>query len=90
MMVLLVGYVIVINIVGFTLMKVDKDKARKGKYRIQEKTLWNTAILGGAIGSSIGMNLFRHKTKHRNFKWGMPVLAYVEGVIWLYLLWKLS
>lgn len=62
------------NLLGFVLMGMDKKKARENKWRIPERTLWGVAILGGAIGSYMGMRVFRHKTKHTSFKVGMPLL----------------
>lgn len=54
------------SIIGFTLMGVDKAKAKKGEWRIKEATLFAFAILFGAVGSTLGMLVFRHKTKHCN------------------------
>jgi uncharacterized membrane protein YsdA (DUF1294 family) len=76
---------IVMNMIGFFMMKVDKQKAIKRQYRIRERTLWIVALLGGAIGSTIGMNTYRHKTKHLSFKVGFPLLAVIEFVLYLYL-----
>jgi uncharacterized membrane protein YsdA (DUF1294 family) len=72
---------LIINIYGFFLMGFDKSKAKKGQYRISEKTLWMAAICGGAVGSTIGMNVFRHKTKHKAFQLGMPFLVGVQLVV---------
>lgn len=69
------------NIYGFILMGFDKRKAKKGQFRISERALWITAICGGAIGTTIGMNVFRHKTKHTSFRIGMPLLVVVELVL---------
>lgn len=74
-------YLILINIIGLTMMYTDKRRAVKGKYRIPEKRLWGTAVIGGAIGCSAGMYFFRHKTKHWSFKFGFPVLALVQCVL---------
>lgn len=71
----LIYYLFAINILAFILMAVDKNRARNRQYRISEKTLWTVAFLGGAIGSMLGMYAFRHKTKHRAFKWGLPLLS---------------
>ncbi|WP_338470461.1 DUF1294 domain-containing protein [Niallia sp. XMNu-256] len=77
-------YFLFINLVGFFVMKADKQKAKNREFRISEKTLWTVAILGGAIGSTIGMNLFRHKTKHLIFKVGLPILAILDIVLLIY------
>lgn len=76
---------IVMNMISFFMMKVDKQKAIKRQYRIRERTLWIVALLGGAIGSTIGMNTYRHKTKHFSFRVGFPLLAVIEFVLYLYL-----
>ncbi|MEH7354362.1 DUF1294 domain-containing protein [Neobacillus drentensis] len=83
MTILLVAF-LVMNVVGLLIMGEDKKRARKHQYRIRERTLWLVALFGGAVGTTAGMQLFRHKTKHVSFKIGFPVLAIVE----LYLLIK--
>ena len=71
-------YWMTINIVAFFLMGIDKKKARTGAWRIPEKTLFLSAILGGSIGSICGMQLCRHKTKHKSFVIGMPAILVVQ------------
>lgn len=71
------------NSLSFILMYLDKYKARKGQWRISEKTLFIFALLGGSIGSILGMYTFRHKTKHFKFIFGMPAILVVQ-VIFLY------
>ncbi|MFK9091227.1 DUF1294 domain-containing protein [Bacillus salipaludis] len=73
--------VFIMNIVGFLIMGEDKKRAKKHEYRIRERTLWLVALFGGAIGTTAGMQLYRHKTKHLSFKIGFPVLAVVELVL---------
>lgn len=81
---IIVGYGILINIIGFLSMKLDKEKARRHKWRIPEKTLFTIAIIGGSLGSILGMQLFRHKTKHAAFVIGMPLILMVQiALIWL-------
>ena len=65
---------LVMNILGFALMGIDKKKAEAGKWRIPEKTLFLVAALGGSVGSILGMKTFRHKTKHKSFTIGMPAI----------------
>lgn len=77
-------YLIVINLVAFFLMYVDKKKARNRQYRIPESVLLWSAFLGGAIGAYMGMKMFRHKTKHAKFTFGVPVAIVTTGVL-LYL-----
>ncbi|SFP53132.1 Uncharacterized membrane protein YsdA, DUF1294 family [Butyrivibrio proteoclasticus] len=74
----LIGYIILVNIIGFALMGIDKRKARKNAFRIPEATLFSVAIIGGSLGSIIGMQLFRHKTAHLSFKIGMPVILLLQ------------
>ncbi len=75
---LLIGYLVVINSIGFVIMGIDKAKARRQKWRISEKTLFATAILGGSLGIWSGMYIFRHKTKHWYFVVGIPVILILE------------
>jgi uncharacterized membrane protein YsdA (DUF1294 family) len=79
-------YLIFMNILSFLLMGTDKYKARHKKWRIPEKTLFLTAILGGSIGSILGMQLFRHKTRHLTFVAGMPCILIVQILLAVYLL----
>ncbi|WP_067730900.1 DUF1294 domain-containing protein [Oceanobacillus damuensis] len=83
-------YFIGVNIVGFALMYIDKQKAIKQKYRIPERTFWALAVLGSSIGTYIGMNTFRHKTKHRSFLIGMPLLMIVNIASLIYVLLFMS
>jgi uncharacterized membrane protein YsdA (DUF1294 family) len=78
---ILAGVIIVMNLAGFSIMGMDKKRARNNHYRISEKTLWNVAFLGGAIGATAGMKHFRHKTKHAPFKFGLPLLAITACMI---------
>lgn len=75
---LLVGYFVILNILGFALMGIDKYRARKRAFRIPEATLFLIAIVGGSIGSLAGMYAFRHKTRHWYFVYGMPFILFVQ------------
>ena len=66
------------NVLGFALMGIDKRKAQRSAYRIPEATLFTIAIMGGSLGSVLGMYLFRHKTKHWYFKLGMPIILVLQ------------
>ncbi|KON86799.1 membrane protein [Sporosarcina globispora] len=81
---------LIMNIIGFYLMKLDKDKAKRNEYRISEKNLWIAALLSGAAGMTVGMKTFRHKTKHFQFKWGLPALAALEAGLLVYMVILLS
>lgn len=76
----IIWYLVGVNVIGFVLMRIDKRKAIKKEWRIPERTFWGIALLGGALGSLIGMNYFRHKTKHNSFKIGMPFLVIINIV----------
>ena len=65
-------------------MFLDKQKAKRGKWRISEKTLFLFAIIGGSLGSTLGMHLFRHKTKHWYFKLGMPLILIIQIILIIY------
>ena len=71
-------YYLVINLTGLIMMGVDKRKAIKGAYRIPEASLFCVALLGGALGTTLGMRIFRHKTKHWYFVVGMPLIFFVQ------------
>ena len=77
-------YLIIINIIGFLVMYIDKQKAKKGKWRIQEKTIFIITVLGGGIGTISGMYAFRHKTQKLHFTIGLPTITILEiiGVIY--------
>lgn len=78
-------YIIAINVIAFIVMGIDKHRAEKRKWRVPEKNLWLLAIIGGSIGSIIGMKTFRHKTKHRSFQFGMPVLLIGQMLLYIFL-----
>lgn len=71
-------YLVSINIIGFFAMLIDKQKAKRGSWRIPEKTLFIFTALGGGIGTIAGMYLFRHKTKKLKFVVGFPVILITE------------
>ena len=77
-MTILFLYLVIINALGFLLMLIDKYKARKNLWRIPEASLITIAIIGGSIGSLIGMRLFRHKTKHPKFAIGIPIILALQ------------
>ena len=71
---LIICYLLIVNALGMLFMLIDKQKARRGAWRIPEATLLTLAALGGSAGCIAGMYLFRHKTKHLKFKVGLPLL----------------
>lgn len=68
----------VMSVLGFAIMGIDKAKAKNGKWRVKEAALFAIAILGGAVGGTLGMYVFRHKTKHWYFAVFFPILAIVD------------
>lgn len=84
---LLLLYLAAVNLLAFVLYGVDKLKARQGRWRISEATLLLLAAIGGALGAWVGMQLWRHKTQHPRFRYGVPLLL----LAWLVLLtWGLA
>ena len=71
-------YLIIINIIAFLSMLIDKKKAEHGKWRIPESTLLTMALIGGSIGEIIGMYLFHHKTKKWRFYIGVPIMIILQ------------
>ena len=80
----LIIYFLIINLIGFLAMGIDKLKAKKDWWRIPEGTLLMIAILGGGIGSILGMYTFRHKTKKMKFTVGMPTILISEIALIIY------
>ena len=78
---ILILYLVVVNVIGFLMMGVDKNKARRHKHRISEKALFIVAIIGGSVGSFAGMYTFRHKTRHMKFVVGIPVIIAAQIII---------
>ena len=83
---LLLGYFIIMNLIGFALMGIDKYRAKKRSFRIPEATLFIVAIIGGSIGSIIGMYAFRHKTRHWYFVYGLPFILLLQIIFFIFLL----
>lgn len=78
-------YLLIINLIGFYMMWSDKRKAKKGKWRIPEQTLFIVTALGGGIGTIAGMYKFRHKTQKLKFTIGLPTLVILEIILIIYL-----
>lgn len=86
---LLIIYIITINLIGFFIMGIDKRRARKNKWRVQEKTLFLIAFLFGSIGILTGMYVFRHKTRHLSFRLGIPAIL-IAQVLLIVLIFSLN
>lgn len=81
-------YIVLINIVGFGMMALDKFKAQKGYWRTPEKSIFTVTLLGGGFGTIAGMYAFRHKTKKLKFTIGLPTILISEIALIIYLLYK--
>ena len=81
----LLYYLIVINVVTFLVYGLDKWKAKQGSWRISEATLLILAVIGGSIGALLGMNVWRHKTMHKKFKYGLPLILIIQIILIGYL-----
>ena len=78
-------YLIAMNVVTFFMYGIDKWKAKRSKWRISEATLLGLAVIGGSIGAWLGMRVWHHKTMHKKFQFGIPliIVAQVAMIIWL-------
>ena len=83
---IILGYLLAINIASFFLYGIDKYKAKKGRWRISEATLLTMAAIGGSIGAWAGMRLWHHKTMHKKFKYGIPIIIIIQVALAVYLL----
>ena len=83
----LLWYLAAVNAVTFPVYGIDKRKARRGAWRVPEKTLFLLPLLGGSVGALLGMKVFRHKTKHWYFVWGIPAILLAQTALaaWLWL-----
>ena len=83
---IIVIYLIIINVVTFFIYGIDKWKAVRSKWRISEAMLLGLAVIGGSIGAWLGMKVWHHKTMHKKFKYGIPVILIVQiALLVLYL-----
>lgn len=78
-------YLLVVNTLTFLLYGIDKYKAKKARWRISEATLLMMAVIGGSIGAWAGMRLWHHKTMHKKFKYGIPLIILLQVVLVFYL-----
>lgn len=77
-------YLVIANCVGFAAMGIDKSKAKRGAWRIPEKTMFLLSIIGGSVGVWLGMYAFHHKTKHWYFVIGMPLILVGQIALVIY------
>ena len=81
----LLNYLVIINIIAFIVYGIDKLKAKRGKWRITEATLLLLAIIGGSIGAWCGVKVWHHKTLHKKFRYGIPLIIALQTAMVLYL-----
>ena len=81
-------YLAAVNVVAFAVYGADKRRAKKGKRRVPEKTLFLLAAIGGSVGAWAGMYAFRHKTRHWYFVWGIPAILAAQMALTVWLAWK--
>ncbi len=74
----ILSYLGIINFIGLIIMGIDKLKAKKRAWRVPESTLFVIALIGGSLGTTMGMFLFRHKTRHWYFRYGMPAILIIQ------------
>ena len=82
---IILGYFLAVNITSFLLYGIDKFKAKKNLWRISEATLLTMAAIGGSIGAWAGMRLWHHKTMHKKFKYGIPLILIMQIALVAYL-----
>ena len=82
---IILGYLLAVNTTSFLLYGIDKYKAKNGRWRISEATLLMMAVIGGSIGAWVGMRLWHHKTMHKKFKYGIPIIIIMQVSLVVYL-----
>ena len=87
-MLIVIGYIVIMNIIGYAFMGIDKSKAKRGAWRIPEKWLFLAGLLGGSIGTWAGMYVFHHKTKHWYFVVGMPLILVAQIALVAFIAFK--
>jgi uncharacterized membrane protein YsdA (DUF1294 family) len=80
----LLYYLLIINVVTGAAFGWDKWQAGRGGQRIAETTLLLLAVLGGSVGGLLAMYVFRHKTRHRQFSWGLPIILLLQAALYYY------
>lgn len=78
---LLLYYLLAVNLLTFATYGIDKYKARHARWRVREISLLLLAALGGSIGALLGMHLFRHKTQHKKFRYGVPLILLAQVAV---------
>ena len=81
---LILSLIVLLNLITFVVYGIDKLKARKNKWRIPDSTLMLLAIIGGSIGALLGIKVWHHKTLHRKFRYGIPMIILAETALVIY------
>ena len=81
-------YLLIVNIFTFIVYGVDKLKAKEHWWRISEATLLFLAVVGGSVGAWVGMKVWHHKTTHKEFKYGVPIILLLQAVLFCYIEYK--
>ena len=84
------AYFITVNVLGLVLFGIDKWKAKHDKWRISEATLLSLTVIGGSIGAWVGMKVWHHKTMHKKFKYGIPLVMVLQFALLLFTLYWLN
>ncbi|MFC0469501.1 DUF1294 domain-containing protein [Halalkalibacter kiskunsagensis] len=86
LIIILIICIIIINILAFIVMGVDKDRAKRRERRVPERSLFMFAVIGGSLGIYAGMKTFRHKTKHKSFTIGIPLIFIAQLTVVVFIL----
>lgn len=78
---LVLYFLLTLNVVTFIAYGIDKQRARKGRWRISEQTLLLLPMIGGSVGGYLGMKIWRHKTQHKKFRYGLPAILIIHCAI---------
>ena len=86
MLAIISGILLTLNLLTFIIYGIDKFKAKKAKWRIPESTLLLLAVFGGSIGAWLGLQVWRHKTQHKKFHIGIPMILTLQVIATIYIL----
>jgi uncharacterized membrane protein YsdA (DUF1294 family) len=86
MLAIISGILLTLNLLTFIIYGIDKFKAKKAKWRIPESTLLLLAVFGGSIGAWLGLQVWRHKTQHKKFYIGIPMILTLQVISTIYIL----
>ena len=90
MLAIISGILLALNLITFIIYGIDKFKAKKAKWRISEATLILLAVIGGSIGAWLGLQVWRHKTQHKKFYIGIPMILTLQVIATIYILYLIA